>query len=271
MKRSFRIALVLCTIASVRLPAQQREADAAVPPPLFRPRDAVVATLFTGASIGLMQFDSRIARELRSEGAQGNSTYDAVADVASLVNEKSLLAAAIVAWAGGRITSSRTVADVGWHAAEAIIVSGVASTIVRGALGRSRPFVTADRDAFDYEPGQGFTKLSYRAFPSIHAVASFAAAAVVSGEVTERAPGAAPFVTPVVYVLAALPGLGRMYKDKHWASDVLMGGFVGTMAGRKVVRYHHSRPDTKLDRIMLGVMPTVDPIGRPAIVVAFTF
>ena len=69
----------------------------------------------------------------------------------------------------------------------------------------------------------------------------------------------------VLEVLATHPGLGRMYKDKHWASDVLMGAVLGEVVGRAVVRWHHTRPGNRLDRAMLGVTATVDPAGRPAL------
>ena len=271
MTRALKIALGMGLIAAGPLSAQPTPPGSGQVRPLFSSHDAVVATVFTGASVALMHFDSRIALYLRRPLIQDDRTLDAIADAASLVNEKSLLAAGILAYAGGRLAGGRTVADVGWHVSEAIIFSGVASTIVRGALGRSRPFVTADEDAFDYSPGKGFAELSYRAFPSIHAVASFATASVLVGELSHREPGAARWLGPPIYALAALPGLGRMYKDKHWASDVLMGAFVGTFAGRKVVRYHHSRPETKLDRIMLGAAPTVDRVGRPALELSFRF
>ena len=36
------------------------------------------------------------------------------------------------------------------------------------------------------------------------------------------------------------------------ASDVLVGAGIGTFAGLKVVRYHHSHPGNRLDRWMLA-------------------
>ncbi|HVD59760.1 MAG TPA: hypothetical protein VNC11_02740 [Gemmatimonadaceae bacterium] len=48
-----------------------------------------------------------------------------------------------------------------------------------------------------------------------------------------------------------------MYHDKHWASDVALGGAVGTFTGLKVVRYSHNHPDNRIDRRFLGF--TVGP------------
>jgi hypothetical protein len=42
-----------------------------------------------------------------------------------------------------------------------------------------------------------------------------------------------------------------MYNNKHWASDVLTGAMIGSFAGRKIVRYHHSHPGNKIDEWFL--------------------
>ena len=224
-------------------------------PAVFTVRDALVLTLFTGASVGLMQADTWIARDLADEDVQSNNTLSSLAKGASLVNEKSLFAAGLLGYATSRLAGSPSGSDIAWHATEAIVISSTLATIVRGALGRTRPFVTLNEDAFDFHPWKGFGAQKYRAFPSIHAAASLSAAAVVAGELAHRAPHTGRFVTPVVYTLAILPGLGRMYRGKHWASDILMGSAFGAIVGRKVVQYHHSRPGNKLDRIFLGAAP----------------
>ena len=43
-----------------------------------------------------------------------------------------------------------------------------------------------------------------------------------------------------------------MYDNRHWASDVIMGAAIGTFAGTKVVRYHRTHPDNRLDRWLLN-------------------
>ena len=54
-----------------------------------------------------------------------------------------------------------------------------------------------------------------------------------------------------------------MYNNKHWASDVMMGAAIGTFAGSKVVRYHHSHPKNRIDRWLLGA--TIVPNGAGGI------
>ena len=228
--------------------------------PLFAGRDALILGAFVAASAALSTQDERIARDIRDSSLQANSTVDAIADGAAFVNEKSLFAAGVLAYGLGKLTGSDRTTDVAFHATEAVVISSAIATVVRGALGRSRPFVsneaTDNYDAYHFEPGKGFSELAYRAWPSIHASASMSVATVVAHEVTRENRRAGKVLTPLLYTAAALPGLGRMYGDKHWASDVLMGMGLGWWTGRKVVRYHHSRDTTKLDRWFLSAQGT---------------
>jgi membrane-associated phospholipid phosphatase len=58
-------------------------------------------------------------------------------------------------------------------------------------------------------------------------------------------------VGPALYGGATMVGLSRMYNNKHWASDVVVGAAIGTFSGLAVVRYHRANPDGRLDRVLL--------------------
>ena len=227
------------------------------PPPIVTWLDAGVLGLGLAGSIALMPLDERIARRLQEDRYQGKKTYQDVSDIAAAINEKSLFAAGIVTYGIAKLVDApRTTTDIAWHATESIFIASATATVIRGVLGRSRPFVTLDTNAYDYKPGKGFSELAYRSYPSIHAAASFATAAAITAETARHSRKAAYFVGPVSYGIAALPGLARMYKDKHWASDVAMGAALGAVSGWATVRYHHQRPNNKLDRIFIGSIPT---------------
>jgi membrane-associated phospholipid phosphatase len=254
------------------LSAQADSSRASRRPPLITWLDAATLGAGLGGSIALMGVDSRIARRLQGERYQGNDTYRHVADVAGHVNEKSLFAAGVLTYGVAKLVHApRTTADIAWHTSESIFMASATATIIRGVLGRSRPFVTHDSDAYDYKHGKGISELSYRAYPSIHAASAFATAAALTAETARHSRRAAFVVAPISYSLASLPGLARMYKDKHWASDVAMGAALGAVSGWATVRYHHHRPGNRLDKIFIGATPSAMAGGEMSLVWGFTF
>jgi len=169
------------------------------------------------------------------------------------VQEGTLTVGNLVLWGIGRLAHSPAMADVTFHAAESVVIGSAASQLIRGPLGRARPHVTNYEDQYDFHFFRGFREFEYRSFPSIHTASAFAVATVYTLETKRRAPGATWIVGPVAYLLAAGPGLSRMYTGQHWASDILSGAFVGVIAGAKVVRYNHDvSPNNRVNRFFLG-------------------
>ena len=246
-----RAALTLLLIASPQLASAQTADSARVP--LFTRRDAAFIALFSVASIAATRIDSRVAHRVARAEFQGRSSLQNTADAFGLLNEKSLFLAGVAGYGISRVIGgvNAPATDISLHVAEAVLISTVFNTAIRGTLGRSRPFITNGDDPYDFNFGKGFRNFDYRAFPSIHASSSFATAAVLTAETRRRNPSAAKWVGIASYGIAAMPGLARIYIGKHWTSDVVMGAFVGTLTGLKVVRYEHGK-STWIGRHLLG-------------------
>ena len=139
---------------------------------------------------------------------------------------------------------------------EALLIAQGTVGILKGLAGRARPEVSIE-DERSFRLGRGFRDASdhYRSFPSGHSAMGFAAAAAVTSETSNWWPNSTWFIAPVMYGGATLIAASRMYNNKHWASDVVMGAAIGTFAGTKVVRYHHSHPGNRIDKWLLR--PTV--------------
>lgn len=240
-----RSVLLLATATSLR-------AQTAEPPKLFTRRDALWSAAFLAGSIALSTADVRIARSI-SDPANRSASKDKLARNFGRIQEGTLVVGNLALWGVARITGLHGMADVTFHAAEAVVIASVASQLVRGPLGRSRPYVSNQTNQYDFHPFKGFAQKKYRAFPSIHTASAFAVATVYTLETWRRSPRATWVVAPIAYAIAAGPGLSRMYTNNHWASDVLAGAFVGSLAGATVVRYNHVvKPKNGVNRFFLG-------------------
>jgi membrane-associated phospholipid phosphatase len=263
-------ALAGTPLAAPPLAAQPSDTSKVSTAPLFTARDALWAVVFTGTSIALFQFDEKIHRWVQRPSIQEDGFLADLSKNANYANENRLMLAGLATYGIGKLAGKPNAADIGFHLFEAVAVSTVLNTAVRGALGRERPYSTDPLDAFSFNGWEGFSDFDFRAFPSIHASANFAAAAALTAEVERRWPSATWWVGIASYGVASLPTLSRLYQGRHWASDLVMGGFIGTLTGLKIVQYHHSHPRNTLDRIFLHVTP-VGGAGTAGIVVRATF
>ncbi|NQV01394.1 MAG: phosphatase PAP2 family protein [Bacteroidia bacterium] len=112
---------------------------------------------------------------------------------------------------------------------EAFILAGISNQIIKHLTHRHRPYQDEPPNPELWEgPFQGF---DYTSFPSAHASSAFAIATVVATSYKHTI-----WVPIVCYTLATGAALSRVYDNKHWASDILIGSVVGFAIGKLVVR-----------------------------------
>lgn len=218
---------------------------------LFTARDAWLAAGFAGLTVAMFPLDKHLAHTFRDSSLQTNKFLSNLTKGVETVASPGALIIGATLYTAGRVGGWRDVADLGWHGTEAVIVASAATTVLKGVLGRARPYVSSDTSPHDFKFGRGFSNGKYQSFPSGHSTAAFAAAAVVTSESQRWWPHATWIVAPLMYGGATLVGLSRIYHNDHWASDVALGAAIGTFGGIKVVRYSHQHPDNFIDRIML--------------------
>jgi membrane-associated phospholipid phosphatase len=234
---------------------------------LFTWRDAALAGGFTVLTVAMFPVDRHIAGQLQNPNTQANRFFSNSATGVELITSPGAFIIGGGMYAIGRWGGHPALEDIGWHGTEAVLLSSAVTGILKGALGRARPFVVKDTNPHDFKFGGGFTSSDRQSFPSGHTTTAFAAAAAVTSEVRRLHPEAVWYVAPVLYGGATLVGLSRMYHNKHWASDVVLGAAIGTFGGLKVVRYSHTHPDNKLDRFMLHTSLATLPNGQLGVLV----
>ena len=235
-------------------------ADHAAPPatrapkPLFTARDAYIAAGFAVATVALFPADKRIAIRLQDSTTQANRFAHHAATGIELIASPGAFVIGGGMYAIGRLAHIPRATDLGLHGIEAVLMADVLTGLLKGSAGRARPFVVGDTLPRAFKFGRGFYKgTDYSSFPSGHTTSAFAAAAAVTSETSHWWPRSTIFIAPVMYGGATLVGLSRMYHNKHWASDVVLGAGIGTFSGIKVVRYNHDHPGNRIDRFFRNI------------------
>jgi membrane-associated phospholipid phosphatase len=108
----------------------------------------------------------------------------------------------------------------------AVLVPVLTGEVLKWMVGRGRPFVGGEANAFKFAHFDGSE--AYASFPSGHAITSFALAFAVSA--------IWPRARIVMAVYAVLIALSRLVLLAHHPSDVLAGALIGVI-GAMAVRY----------------------------------
>jgi membrane-associated phospholipid phosphatase len=246
--------------AQPALPPKAKADSAKVPAPLFTTKDFVTIGVFAVGTVAMFPFDERLAKHLTNPGARANKFFaKASTDVEWIASPGPYFIGGTL-YAVGRIGHWDRVADLGWHGTESVFLADAVTYVLKGVTGRARPFVSTDTTPHDFKFLKGFGNNDRQSFPSGHATSAFAAAAAVTAETGTWWPRSTWVVGPLMYGGATMVGLSRMYHNKHWASDVLLGAAIGTVGGQKVVQYSHAHP-TRIDKVLLHVSAVPDGYG----------
>jgi len=234
--------------------AGSQEAEPPSPPtesvPLFRSRDLAYAGIVALGTVAVAPLDKRFADFLQGNW-QTRRTLRRLSYVVETITQPGAWFIGGGLFVAGKVFDSRAMTDLGLHGSEAIAIGLAFTTVVKMTAGRARPYVDRDRP-HDFKLMRGLNEERYRSFPSGHSLIAFAAATVAARETHRWWPEAQWIVEPTMYGGATLVALSRMYDNKHWASDVIMGSALGVLSGSKVYRFHHLRPPSKLDRWLIG-------------------
>jgi membrane-associated phospholipid phosphatase len=262
MRRARLLLAVLAAIPTVaREAAAQTDTIAASPIALFTYRDAVLAGSVFVATLLARPFDDHYAARLQDSATQANRKLQGLATFVRTTAAPGSYIIGGSMYLSGRIFKQDRLADLGLHGTEALLIGEAVGAVIKGVAGRQRPYVRP-RNPNNYQLFRGFGRDdAFRSFPSGHTTAAFAAAAAVTSETSRWWPNSRYYIGPAMFGGAALVGISRMYNNRHWASDVLVGAGIGTFAGLKVVRYHHTHPDNRIDRWLLSGSLTPSPRG----------
>jgi membrane-associated phospholipid phosphatase len=264
MRIASEFVITIGLIATVSSPVvgQGQTTTQAPAKSLFTWQDAAMLGGFVIATAALAPVDVAIANRLRDSTVQENRFIGTLAAVVRDVATPYSVVIGVTMYGYGRLAHDKKAASLGLHGTQALLIGQLAGVTLKGLYGRERPFVKLDPHSYKLARGFGRGSERYRSMPSGHTISAFAAAAAVTSETRRWWPGSDKYIGPLMYGGAALAGISRIYHNRHWATDVMMGAAIGTVAGIKVVRYSYAHPTNAIDRWLLSGSASRDASGK---------
>lgn len=256
------IGIALISLAMTTGAQAQVQDTIAKKTPLFTGRDALILGGFTLGTAAVAPVDRYFAEVLQNPAVQENRFLRTSATGFRLLGIPGSIGVGAGLYIVGRIDGQRRVQDLGLHSVESILLSSMITGGIKALAGRARPYLDIN-NPYSFQLGRGFSGDDYRSFPSGHTSTAFAFASAVSRETQIWWPHSRWYIGTVMYGGATLVGMSRMYNNAHWASDVMGGAAIGTLLGLKVVKYHHSHPDNRIDRALLKRSYQLSPTPIP--------
>jgi hypothetical protein len=134
---------------------------------LFNGRDLALFAGATAATALVSRLDVRIAHSFGdSTFHERHPGFTTVAKRTSLVTETVLMLTGGAVWGVARLSHERGTADVAFHTTESVASGAAFIQVVRGALGRARPYVIddagekRDSDPYEFQLLHGFTSFN---------------------------------------------------------------------------------------------------------------
>jgi membrane-associated phospholipid phosphatase len=232
----------LLVVAFAAAPVHAQSAQAPPPPPIVRASDAGIIGAALAGSVLLMPYDARITAWKGLPPLRNSTRVRETLDATAFVGGPGSLVIEAAMFGAGRIGRNKDLAIDGEAAFEAAAVGGAVTFVLKRLIGRARPGLDSTR-ANDFGFGRGFLGGSdYQSFPSGHTTAAFAFATAMTARLGQRNSPSVGWVAPVLFSVATLTGIQRVYRHAHWASDCLMGAAIGTVSGLAAARWHQQHP-----------------------------
>lgn len=242
--QTFASAVSLATLASVGS-AQSRSDSLAIGQRSESKPAWVERKDFARAGIGLLAVgtlslaDERIAQFSQRPGLQKHDFVRESTKAVQALGDPGAFAISASLFVVGKLAHKESLADASEHAVKAIVVSAAITQALKLSLGRARPVISNDSNAYIFHPFHG-NVANYNSLPSGHTSAAFAAATVFSKEIARQHPRASRIATPALYAVASMVAGARVYNNRHWASDVAAGALIGYASGSRIFSHAHS-------------------------------
>lgn len=139
-------------------------------------------------------------------------------------------------YAAGLIGNNKKMQSIGLRGGKAVAIAATTNLILKYAIGRGRPDATTAPQDFRLS----WSKKGYNSMPSGHSSISFAIATAFAEEFADK-----KWVAPLAYTLAGLTSISRVYDNRHWATDVVVGAALGHFVTKAVYKINRKKVSSK--------------------------
>lgn len=147
------------------------------------------------------------------------------------------------------ITGDDWTRKVAYEIGQASLYGGGLTFLLKMSIGRARPFM--NEGSASYHPFSSIFIQDYHSIPGGHTQASMIISTVLSRNVKPL------WLKVLFYAPAALTFVSRIYQDKHWTSDDLMGAAMGYYIATWVVDKHEKVVKSDTTGIGQGLMERI--------------
>ena len=193
------------------------------------------AGIFAGSAILLYVYDRQMQNFVQDNRSEFLTSFTDITN--QLGNGYVVLPAEVLLYCYGALAKDEKARRISLEMLESFAIVGVTVNGIKFLAHRHRPSASDSPDIWD---GPSFSTHNI-AFPSGHASIAFSWATVLAEEFKDK-----PVVGIVSYALAACTSFARVYNNKHWVSDVLVGALLSHIITKKIVALHAENDNNDL-------------------------
>ncbi|PKL81644.1 MAG: hypothetical protein CVV24_14210 [Ignavibacteriae bacterium HGW-Ignavibacteriae-3] len=142
-------------------------------------------------------------------------------------------------------SGDKTSHKIAFEIAQATLYTFLINGSLKYIIGRARPYLEQGNQV--YSPFSKYDNPDHQSIPGGHTGITMALTTVLSRNAKPL------WLKILAYVPAGLSVIGRVYLDRHWASDVFFGGAIGYFAATWAVDQHENPVEDETKKSQLGI------------------
>jgi len=139
--------------------------------------------------------------------------------------------------ASGISNDNQSNKKIAFEIAQSGLYTASVTQLLKMSIGRDRPYL--NNGAFNFSPFQKFDN-DYWSLPSGHTSLAFSLSTILSQN------SKSDLLKIAWYIPAVMTAFSRVYQDKHWTSDVLLGSAVGYFIAKWIAEKHRINENEEL-------------------------